>query len=59
MFQKGYMGEKLCLVAPDMQELMIDQLDEKSTKLCNLAINLLWIATWKYCLKLRFRNCVN
>ena len=53
------MGEKLCLVAPDMQELMIDQLDEKSTKLCNLAINLLLIATWKYCLKLRFRNCVN
>ena len=35
------MGEKLCLVAPDMQELMTDQLDEKSTKLCNLAINLL------------------
>ena len=22
------MGEKLCLVAPDMQELMTDQLDE-------------------------------
>ena len=48
MFQKGYMGEKLCLVAPDMQELMIDQLDEKSTKIvqfgdkltfdCNLEI---------------------
>ncbi|MEM5199227.1 SU10 major capsid protein, partial [Enterococcus faecium] len=33
MFQKGYMGEKLCLVAPDMQELMTDQLDEKSTKI--------------------------
>lgn len=27
------MGEKLCLVAPDMQELMTDQLDEKSTKI--------------------------
>lgn len=33
MFQKGYMGEKLCLVAPDMQELMTDQLDEKPTKI--------------------------
>ena len=34
------MGEKLCLVAPDMQKLMTDRLDEKSTKLCNLAIKL-------------------
>lgn len=33
MFNKGYMGEKLCLVSPDMQDLMTDELDSKSTKI--------------------------
>lgn len=33
MFDKGYMGEKLCLVSPDMQDLMTDELDGKSTKI--------------------------
>lgn len=33
MFNKGYMGEKLCLVSPDMQDLMTDELDGKSTKI--------------------------
>ncbi|NJE65075.1 hypothetical protein E0L10_13470 [Enterococcus durans] len=32
MYEKGYMGEKLCLISPDMQELMTDELDGKSTK---------------------------
>ena len=27
------MGEKLCLISPDMQELMTDELDGKSTKI--------------------------
>lgn len=33
MFDKGYMGEKLCLVSPDMQDLMTDEVDGKSTKI--------------------------
>lgn len=33
MYEKGYMGEKLCLISPDMQELMTDELDGKSTKI--------------------------
>lgn len=33
MFEKGYMGEKLCLVSPDMQDLMTDEVDGKSTKI--------------------------
>ena len=33
MFDKGYMGEKLCLISPDMQDLMTDEVDGKSTKI--------------------------
>ncbi|MCD1025714.1 SU10 major capsid protein [Enterococcus sp. SMC-9] len=33
MFNKGYMGEKLCLVSPDMQDLMTDEVDGKSNKI--------------------------
>lgn len=33
MFDKGYMGEKLCLVSPDMLELMTNEVDNKSTKI--------------------------
>lgn len=33
MYTKGYMGEKLCLVSPDMQDLMTDEVDGKSTKI--------------------------
>lgn len=33
MFDKGYMGEKLCLISPDMQDLMTDEVDGKTTKI--------------------------
>lgn len=33
MFEAGYMGEKLCLIGPDMLELMTDEVDNKSTKI--------------------------
>lgn len=33
MFDKGYMGEKLCLISPDMQDLMTDEIDGKTTKI--------------------------
>lgn len=32
MYDKGYMGEKLCLVSTDMLDLMTDEVDGKSTK---------------------------
>lgn len=32
MYDKGYMGEKLCLVSSDMLDLMTDEVDGKSTK---------------------------
>lgn len=33
MYAKGYMGEKLCLISPDMQDLMTDEIDGKTTKI--------------------------
>ena len=33
MYDKGYMGEKLCLVSSDMLDLMTDEVDGKSTKI--------------------------
>ncbi|MGX7163383.1 SU10 major capsid protein [Enterococcus massiliensis] len=33
MYDKGFMGEKLCLISPDMQDLMTDEVDNKSTKI--------------------------
>lgn len=33
MFDKGYLGEKLCLISPDMQDLMTDEVDGKTTKI--------------------------
>lgn len=33
MYDKGFMGEKLCLVSPDMQDLMTAEVDNKSTKI--------------------------
>lgn len=33
MYDRGFMGEKLCLISPDMQDLMTDEVDNKSTKI--------------------------
>lgn len=33
MYDKGYMGQKLCLVSADMLDLMTDEVDGKSTKI--------------------------
>jgi hypothetical protein len=32
MFDKGYAGEKLCLVSTDMVDLMTDEVDKAGTK---------------------------
>lgn len=35
MYDKGYMGEKLCLVSSDMVDLMTDEVDKNGTKVFN------------------------